>query len=40
MALLVSESNPELLIPFVDRVATIERGEIVGLAPAPRLAPP
>jgi branched-chain amino acid transport system ATP-binding protein len=40
MALLVSESNPELLTPFVDRVATIERGEIVGLAPAPRLAPP
>jgi ABC-type branched-subunit amino acid transport system ATPase component len=30
MALLVSESNPELLRPFVDRVATIERGEIVG----------
>lgn len=29
MALLVSESNPELLLPFVDRVATIERGEIM-----------
>lgn len=29
MALLVSESNPELLLPFVDRVATMERGEIM-----------
>jgi branched-chain amino acid transport system ATP-binding protein len=29
LALLVSESNPELLRPFVDRVATIERGEIL-----------
>lgn len=32
MALLVSESNPELLRPFVDRVATIERGEITSEA--------
>jgi branched-chain amino acid transport system ATP-binding protein len=29
LALLVSESNPELLRPFVDRLATIERGEIL-----------
>ncbi len=28
LALLVSESNPELLAPFVDQVITIERGEI------------
>lgn len=38
LALLVSESNPELLLPFVDRVATIERGEIESLAPARAVA--
>ncbi len=32
LALLVSESNPELLAPFVDRMATIERGEILSAA--------
>jgi len=32
LALLVSESNPELLTPFVDRMATIERGEILSAA--------
>lgn len=29
LALLVSESNPELLAPFVDQVITIERGELM-----------
>ncbi len=32
LALLVSESNPELLAPFVDTIATIERGEILSAA--------
>lgn len=30
LAFLVSESNPDLLLPFVEAVATIERGEIIG----------
>lgn len=34
LALLVSESNPELLTPFVDTVLTIERGEIAAPAAA------
>lgn len=36
LALLVSESNPELLAPFVDSVATIERGEIRAAATTDR----
>lgn len=40
LALLVSESNPLLLLPFVEAVATIERGEILSVAPARRASRP
>ncbi|MCS6878186.1 MAG: ATP-binding cassette domain-containing protein [Geminicoccaceae bacterium] len=37
LALLVSESNPELVAPFVDAVVTIERGEIAAVTRKPGL---